>query len=82
MPDNLDPEAIAGMSRSKLLDVCDRLSEAEDFCRAIFMAAAGLGDRGDTTMFQSLRTLRRAKSVDLSPSSTRSGMTPKYLPRS
>ncbi|RVG89288.1 hypothetical protein [Sinorhizobium meliloti] len=54
MQDNLDPEATAGMSRSKLLDVCDRLSEAEDFCRAIFMAAAGLGDSGNTAAFQSL----------------------------
>lgn len=61
MPDNLDPEATAGMSRSKLLDVCDRLSEAEDFCRAIFMAAAGLGDRDNTAVFQSLADIAKGK---------------------
>ncbi|WP_164820572.1 hypothetical protein [Sinorhizobium meliloti] len=61
MPDNLDPKSTAGISRSKLLDVCDRLSEAEDFCRAIFMAAASLGDRGNTAGFQSLADIAKVK---------------------
>lgn len=61
MPDKPDPMAIPETPGSKLLDVCDRLSEAEDFCRAIFMAAAGLGDSGNTAVFQSLADIAKAK---------------------
>ncbi|WFU49135.1 hypothetical protein [Sinorhizobium terangae] len=61
MSDKLDPIATAGMSRSNLIDIRDRLSEAEDFCRAIFMAAAGLHDRDSTAVFQSLADIAKFK---------------------
>ncbi|MEY9531181.1 hypothetical protein [Sinorhizobium fredii] len=61
MPNNPDPKATSEMSPSKLIDVCDELREAEDFCRAIFMAAAGLEDRGNTAVFQSLADVAKTK---------------------
>ncbi|TCN30146.1 hypothetical protein [Sinorhizobium americanum] len=61
MPNEPDPIAPAGMSSSKLLDVCDQLREAEDFCRAIFMAAAGLHDKENTAVFQSLAEVAKEK---------------------
>ncbi|PDT47469.1 hypothetical protein CO661_12065 [Sinorhizobium fredii] len=46
---------------SKLIKAYDRLSEAEDFCQAIFMAAAGLEDAEDSSVFQRLAEVAKDK---------------------
>lgn len=40
------------MTMKPLLDAANLLDEAQDFCEAVFMAAAGLQDSGETAVFQ------------------------------
>ncbi|WP_157785561.1 hypothetical protein [Sinorhizobium fredii] len=50
--------------QSKLIEAYDRLSEAEDFCQAIFLAAVGLEDAEDTSVFQRLADIAKEKIRD------------------
>jgi|GEM_PF-5975850 len=61
MPNVLVPAAAKGLPQTKLIEICDRLSEAEDFCQAMFMAAFALDDQDDTAVFQRLADVAKGK---------------------
>ncbi|MCA1403672.1 hypothetical protein I6F26_03515 [Ensifer sp. IC3342] len=61
MPNAPVQAAAEGLPQTKLIEIADRLSEADDFCQAIFMAAFGLEDRDDTAVFQRLADIAKGK---------------------
>lgn len=61
MPNIPVPAAAEGLPQTKLIEISDRLCEAQDFCEAIFMAAFGLEEGDDTAVFQRLADVVKGK---------------------